>query len=240
MQAWTFKGSVGLAYRFPTVTELYQAVTTGVTLSVPTPDLKPERALSSELSAERVWKYGRFRISAFSETIRDALLSQSAPLVAGSSTPYTYVQNVDRTRANGVELVAEHRFKTVALSGWLTYTDARIVQNTAFLAAQGKQLPQVPRLRGALVATWSPTPTFDLSLAGRYSDRMFGTLDNSDVYANTYQGFSGYFVADIHAVYRLDKHWKVDAGVNNLNNRSYFLFHPFTQRSFLASLKYVY
>jgi iron complex outermembrane receptor protein len=238
-QAWTFKGSVGVAYRFPTVTELYQAVTTGTTLSVPDPNLRPERALSSELSAERDWEHGRFRVSVFSETVRNALLSQSAPLVAGSSTLFTYVQNIDRTRANGIELVAEHTFNTVSLSGWLTYTDARTVQDAAFPAAQNRQLPQVPRLRGGAVATWSPTPKFDLSLAGRYSDRMYATLDNSDSYANTYQGFSGYFVADIHARYRLTPHWTMDAGVNNLNNRSYFLFHPFTQQTVLVDLKYV-
>lgn len=239
-EAWTVKGSIGVAYRFPTVTELYQAVTTGTTLSVPDPNLRPERALSSELSAEKDWKDGRFRVSLFNETVHNALLSQSAPLVAGSSTLFTYVQNVDRTRANGIELVAEHRFKAFSLSGWMTYTDARTVRDVAFPAAQGKQLPQVPRLRGAMVATWSPTPSFDLSIAGRHSDRMFATLDNSDVYANTYQGFSGYFVADVHARYRLDKHWTVDGGINNLNNRSYFLFHPFTQRTFMASLKYAY
>ncbi len=238
--AWTLKASAGAAYRFPTVTELYQTVTTGVTLSVPNPNLRPERAVSSELSAERYWNGGRFRVSIFNETIQDALLSQSAPLVSGSPTLYTYVQNVDRTRANGVELVAEHRFKDIQLSGWLTYTDAHTVRDTAFPAAEGKRLPQIPRLRGAVVATWSPTPVFDLSVAGRYSDRMFSTLDNSDIYANTYQGFSGYFVADVHAVYRLNKHWTVDGGINNLNNRSYFLFHPFTQRTALVSLKYVY
>ncbi|HVZ28897.1 MAG TPA: TonB-dependent receptor [Asticcacaulis sp.] len=239
LDAWTFKGSVGVAYRFPTVTELYQTVTTGTTLSVPDPNLRPERAVSSELSTEKTWKDGRFRVSLFDETVRNALLSQSAPLVAGSSMLFTYVQNVDRTHANGIELVADQTFKTFQLSGWLTYTDARTARDAAFPAAQDKQLPQVPRLRGALVATWSPTPKFDLSLAGRYSDRMFATLDNSDSYANTYQGFSGYFVADIHARYKLTPHWTLDAGVNNLNNRSYFLFHPFTQRTVLVDLKYV-
>ena len=57
---WTFKGSLGVAYRYPTVTELYQAITTGVTLTSPNPNLQPERAVSTELSAERAWR-GRAR-----------------------------------------------------------------------------------------------------------------------------------------------------------------------------------
>ncbi|MBW8881119.1 MAG: TonB-dependent receptor, partial [Asticcacaulis sp.] len=62
---WTFKVSAGVAYRFPTVTELYQAVTTGAQLSSPDPTLRPERALSSELSAERTWSKASVRVSLF-------------------------------------------------------------------------------------------------------------------------------------------------------------------------------
>src|SRR6185312_13425009 len=95
---WALTASWGGAYRMPTVTELYQTVTTGTILSVPNPDLKPEHANSYELAAERRTQDGQFRISLFQEDISDALLSQSAPLIAGSTTLYKYVQNVDRTR----------------------------------------------------------------------------------------------------------------------------------------------
>ena len=96
---WTLKASVGTASRFPTVTELYQTVTTGAILSVPNPNLKPETALSSELSAERTWPDASLRVSLFNENVQNALISQSAPLVAGSTTLYSFVQNIDRTRA---------------------------------------------------------------------------------------------------------------------------------------------
>jgi iron complex outermembrane receptor protein len=241
LQGWTFKGSVGVAYRFPTVTELYQSVTVGTLLQTPNPNLKPERALSSELSAERAWSSGSLRLSVFDERITGALLSQTALLPSGASA--SFVQNVDRTRATGVELVGEQRdlmVKGLSLSGWVTFVDARTEQDKAFAAAVGKQLPQLPRLRGAVVATWSPTDRLDVSVAGRYSDRSFGTIDNSDPYANTYQGFSGYFVADVHAQYRVTPHLTAGLGVDNLNDRSYFLFHPFPQRTVVLDLKYSY
>ena len=50
---WTLTGSWGIAYRMPTVTELYQAITTGTMLTVPNPNLKPERANTYELAAEQ-------------------------------------------------------------------------------------------------------------------------------------------------------------------------------------------
>ena len=241
--AWRVKGSVGLAYRFPTVTELYQAIATGATLSVPNPNLTPERALSSELSAERVWESASVRLSVFDERIHDTLLSQSAPLPVGSTTLANYVQNVDRTHATGVEVVARAQdvlAPGLALTGWATYVDAKVDRDTAFPAAVGKRIPQVPHLRGAVTATYAPTAAWAVTVAGRYSDRAFGALDNTDYYANTYQGFGAYLVADIHLRYQVSDHLAADVGVNNLNDRSYFLFHPFPQRTVVAGLKVSY
>lgn len=241
--AWTLKGSVGMAYRFPTVTELYQAITTGATLSVPNPTLKPERSISSELSVERAWMGGDVRVSVFDERIRDTLLSQTAPLPVGSTTLVSYVQNVDRTHATGVELVARQKdvfIRGLELSGWITYVDAKIDKDAAFAAAVGKNIPQIPHLRGAFVATYTPTDDWAFTLAGRYSDRSFGTIDNSDHYANTYQGFGAFFVMDVHVRYQINSHIAANVGVNNINDRSYFTFHPFPQRTVVADLKYTY
>ena len=126
------------------------------------------------------------------------------------------------------------------LSGWVTYVDARITQDAILPAAVGKNLPQLPHWRGALTATWAATPQLDLSLAARYSDRAYGTIDNSDVNADTYQGFDGYFVLDAHARWRLGRHVQAGLGVDNLNGRSYFVFHPFPQRTLIADLKVAY
>jgi iron complex outermembrane receptor protein len=101
-------------------------------------------------------------------------------------------------------------------------------------------LPQLPHWRAAVVATWSPTPKLDVSVAGRYSDRAFATIDNSDHYANTYQGFSGYFVADVHIRWNITPHVQAQIGADNLLGRRYFLFHPFPQRAAVADLKYAF
>ncbi len=239
--AWLLKASVGLAYRFPTVTELYQSVTVGTQLQTPNPNLRPERALSSELSAERSWSDASLRVSVFDERIRDALLSQTALLSSGASA--SFVQNVDRTHATGVEIAGDRKNLFVhgfELSGWVTYVRAKTEEDRAFPAAVGKDLPQLPRWRGAVVATYAATPRLDATLAARFSERSYGTIDNSDVRANTYFGFGAYFVVDAHVRYRLTPHLAAEVGVDNLNARSYFLFHPFPQRTFVADIKYSY
>ena len=240
---WTATASVGVAFRFPTVTELYQAVTTGATLTVPNPNLKPERALSEEISLERAFTKGRMRFSLFQENIRNALLSQSAPLVSGSTTLFNYVQNVAETRARGAEVVVEADdvlVRGMQVSASATYTDPIILSDPVFPAAIGKQVPQVPRFRATGVLTYRPDEHWAFTLAGRYSDRVYGTIDNSDSVTHTYQGFDGFFVMDVRVRYELDRHWSAAVGIDNVNDAGYFLFHPFPQRTVSAEVKYSY
>jgi len=238
---WSLTGSWGEAMRMPTVTELYQAITTGTTLTVPNPNLKPEHADSYELAAQRKTDNGLLRISFFQENISDALLFQSAPLVPGSNTLFSFVQNVDRTRARGIELIADQNDAFVSgleLSGNLTAVDGRIVRDSAFANAVNKRIPQLPVLRANALATWRPNDVWAFTLGARYSDRSFGTIDNSDPVSQTYQGFAGYFVFDTRVRYRVDQNWTLSAGVDNINGDKYFVFHPFPQRTFVMEIHY--
>lgn len=240
---WTASVSFAKAYRFPTVSELYQSVTTGATLSVPNPNLRPENATSSEIALERINADGRLRVSLFQENLRDALVSQSAPITPGSTTLATFVQNIDRVRSRGVELVADQfdvLVKGLELTGSLTYVDSRILADAAFPTAVGKITPQLPTWRATLVATYRPDDKWTGTVAARYSGRQYGQIDNFDGNGNTWQGFSPFFVVDARVRYDVDKHWSASAGVDNLNNNKYWLFHPFPQRTFFAELRYRY
>jgi len=239
--AWSLTGSWGVAFRMPTVTELYQAITTGTTLTVPHPNLKPERASSYELAAERATANGRLRLSFFEEDITSALLSQSAPLVPGSNTLFSFVQNVDRTQVRGLEFVADQYdvfIPGLELMASLTAADGRIRQDNAFAAAVGKFIPGVPKLKANALATYRPDDKWSFTLGARYSDRSFGTIDNSDPVSQTYQGFAGYFVVDTRVRYKFDENWNVSVGIDNINNDKYFLFHPFPQRTAIMEIHY--
>lgn len=231
---WKVTASVGRAWRFPTVSELYQVVTTGATLAVPNPNLKPERATSAELAIE----HKGIRLSLFNEVVDDALLSQLASLNGGGVA--TFVQNVDRVRTRGIELAFDRPniLPGFDLSGSATLVDPKIVADAALPAAVGKRPPQVPQRKATLVATYRPTDALSLTAAARYSSRSFGTIDNSDPVTHTWQGFEKYLVADVRAVVKLSPHWSLAGGVDNLTNRKYFLFHPFTQRTFTGEVNW--
>ncbi len=245
---WSVTASLAQAYRFPTATELYQLVTTGQTFTSPAPDLKPDNALSAELRITGQFDRGSVQLALFQDDVHDAIIAQFRPLVPNSATLFSYLSNIDHLRARGLE-VAMTRTGAVLprldLSASITYVDAKTLALSGRAnatapagSAIGKRVPNLPDWRATATASYRATDRLALTLAGRYSGDIYTTLDNADVNPNTWQGFSSWFVADARATYRLDTHLTAALGVDNLNNRKYFLFHPFPQRTLVGSLQY--
>ena len=64
---------MGRAYRYPTVSELYQGSIVGGVVTQNDPNLKPERGITSELTVERMVANGSLRFTYFHERTHDAL-----------------------------------------------------------------------------------------------------------------------------------------------------------------------
>ncbi len=235
--AFSVTASYGTAFRMPTVTELYQTVTTGPTLTSPNPDLRPEHADSFDVSAVYARDGTRLRLSLFEEDIADALIAQTAPL-GGSSTLVSYVQNIDRLR------FARRRSRAAAGAG--RSGTAEQPHLCGFQNPQGHRLRRRHRQDHAADSALARHGLGDLacrrgarlSLAARYESRLYATIDNSDTVTHTWQGFDSFLVMDARARYSFDRHWAAAIGVDNLNNDRYFLFHPFPQRTVTLELSY--
>ena len=246
-EKWSFTAALAKAYRFATAAELYQLVSTGTTFTSPNPNLKPDNVTSAELRVERKFERASMQLALFQDDVHDAIISQFNTL-NGSTQLYSFVSNVDHVRARGAELAFgtnDVLLKGLAFSGNLTAVDpktlamsGRASATAAPDAAIGKQLPNIPKWRATATAMYRPNERATFTLAGRYSSKLYTTLDNVDVRYNTYQGFSEWFVLDSKANYRVNENWSASFGVDNLLDRKYFLFHPFPHRTFLAGLKY--
>ena len=247
---WLVTASVGQAYRFATAAELYQLVSTGTTFTSPNPNLKPDDVLATELKLQRNLPAGRIRLSLFQDDIHDAIIAQFNPLLPGSTQLFSFLSNVDHVRARGAELVLEQNnvgIRGLEFTGSLTYLDAqtlalsgRASATAPAYAAIGKKLPNIPDWRASFVLTYRPDQRWAFSIAGRYSDKLWTTLDNTDVNPNTWQGFAAWFVADFHANLRLNRQWNAGLGVDNVLNRKYFIFHPFPNRTTVLNVKYIF
>ncbi|MEO7457881.1 MAG: TonB-dependent receptor [Gemmatimonadaceae bacterium] len=245
---WTITGSVAKAYRFATAAELYQLVSTGATFTSPDPNLKPDDVLATEVRAARQFEKGTVQLSLFQDDVHDAIISQFLPLVANSTTLYSYLSNVDHVRARGAEVsfgFTDALVRGFEVSGSATYLDARTLALSGRASATapagsaiGAQLPNIPKWRANFVTTYKRDEHVAFTFAGRYSSLLYTTLDNADLNPNTYQGFAPWFVADARVTYRIDRHWTTSLGADNLFDRKYFLFHPFPQRTFVGSARY--
>jgi iron complex outermembrane receptor protein len=236
---WTLKASTGRAVRNPTAAELFQGTVVDNAIVNSDPTLKAEKSWTSELSAETLGDAGALRVTAFRETTRDALYSQ--PLVVAGGTTVNTVQNVGRIRTNGLEMSAqadEVGVRGLGMTASLTYADSIITANAGFPGSVGKWQPRVPRWRATMLATWKATDHWTATLGGRYSGRQYSTLDNSDPNGNAYMGVSDYLVFDARVRYRFDRQWSAAVGVDNLNDRTYWAFHPYTQRTVVAEVRW--
>lgn len=235
---WLLRGSLSRAARFPTVTELFQGAITGTSITNNDPNLKPEKILAGELAAERdLGGAGNLRISLFQDDVNDYLTRQTNTTVTPS---VTNIQNVDKARIRGMETSMQRRnafMNGLDLTGSLTYAESTILANSKSPATVGKKMLRIPDWRATLAATWHFNETMDFTLAGRYSGKQFGQLDNSDTNGNVYGGVDKFFVVDTKFSYRFDKNLSMSVGVDNLNNEKYFVAHPYPQRTWIVQIK---
>ncbi|WP_410505661.1 TonB-dependent receptor [Janthinobacterium sp.] len=232
---WTLKASAGRAVRNPTAAELFQGTIENGKINNTDPLLRAEKSWTGELTAERALRAGSLRATLFHEDTRDALYSQA--LTAQVST----IQNVGKIRTTGLELAYqadEVLVHGLSLSNSLTYADSRIVSNDALPASVGKRQPRVPQWRATLLASYHVGDKWTGSFGARYSGKQYNTLDNSDPHGATYTGSSTYLVADVRLRYRIDNQWTASVGIDNLNNAKYWAYHPYSQRTLLAELKF--
>jgi iron complex outermembrane receptor protein len=246
---WNFTANFGEAYRYPTVTELYQNITVGTVATFANPNLTPEQDLNGQFVVERKWTDGRVRLTLFDEHVHNAIISQTTNVTAaGQQSLVTTIGNVDAIRMRGVELAAQKDdvvIKGLQLFGSVTYVDSRILSDPTFSSAtgttaNGKRVPNVPDWRATLGGTYRPNDKWAFTVAGRYSGKQYSTLDNTDSVSHVFGAFDNYIVVDMKAHYNATEKLSLDAGIDNVFNEQYFLFHPFPGRTYVVAGKYTF
>lgn len=237
---WQLRGSLARAWRMPTVTELFQSTRSGAVWYDGDPNLKPEKVLAKDLTAEGAAAGGLLRISLFEDLVADALQSQLNTTVTPN---ITNVQNVDRMRVRGIE--AAYQASDVLLSGLdltasVTYAASKVLANDSNPASVGKRMLRVPDWRATVYAAYRIDERWSASLGIRYSGRQYNTIDNSDVNFDVFGGTSKFLVADARLSYRFGKLMRASFGVDNLGNQKYYVFHPYPQRTYHAELRLDY
>ncbi len=50
----------------------------------------------------------------------------------------------------------------------------------------------------------------------------------------------GYTVVDLRANYRINRKVTISAGIDNVNNEKYWVFHPMPQRTYFTQIRFVH
>ncbi|MEO6841315.1 MAG: TonB-dependent receptor [Bradyrhizobium sp.] len=252
---WNITTNFGEAYRYPTVSELYQNVAVSNVVVLPNPSLTPEQDFNGELNIERHWSDGRVRLTLFEERTNNAIISQTNTVTNANNAQVvaTTFSNVAAIRIHGVELSAEKDnvgIKGLQLFGSVTYVDSRILSDPTWAGTNpltgvpdtvvGKRVPYVPDWRAKFGVTYRPNENWAYTVAARYSGKQYSTLDNTDIISRVYGAFDNYIVVDMKVHYKATQNFAFDFGIDNLFNEQYFLFHPFPGRTYVLAGKYTF
>lgn len=248
-ETWLIRYSAAKAYRFPIVEELFAQSQSYSSAVEAQPDLKPENGLHHNLMFEKQFDSGYARINIFTETVKDAIESQTSFLPSGSSVAsVTTFSAVDEVETDGVELIVNRYGVLVPeldIRFNIAYTKSIIADNSTIedtnpnaVSIEGNDYPRMPRWRSNLMATYHATDRWDVSANVQYADKSFGRLQNDDTAENVMGAQDGYTRICLQTTYDLSDNLELGFGVDNLTNEISYVAHPWPGRSLYASLSY--
>ncbi len=242
------RGSIDRAYRFPTVAEMFQAISTPNTVVFNNPNLQPESMTYYDLSGEYRWRNAfdgaaemlTPRVSFFNVDAWDYMFTQSNTIGA---TTISQTININKVHFHGIEgLLTANGLGWHGLDGQFsaTFTDSKLLSDKLAPWFQGNQFPRIPRIRLRGTITYSPDDKFSVGAAMRFATGAFVSLANTDFSHDTYGSTdSSYLVFDAKAQYKFAPNWTATAGVNNIgNNKALVNPNPYPQRTYFLGLKY--
>ncbi len=228
----TLRGSIGKAFRPPTVYELYRTWTssTGTTYAG-NPALEPEKVISWDIGIEqKLWKGAKVSLTYFENYIKDLIYRKRV------TSTYQELVNVGKAESRGIELEIEQRFeKWLRLFGNITYTDSEIKENEVKPETVGYRLTYTPLWRANIGAEFEKSG-FSAIIVGRYVGKWYSTDDNSDYVKNVYGSYDPYFVVDGKIAYQFTKFAKLSFSVDNIFDRKYYQYYRAPGRSWFTEL----
>ena len=225
-EAWTLRGSVGTAFRNPTVFELYRTfrLSTG-TLFAANPDLQPERLLAAEVGVARSWRAGSSLEVTYYRNAIDDLIYRKTDLTVDPSGRYRILVNAGQGTTDGLEVAVTERLSASLLArGSYTFTDAVISRNPALPETEGKRVPNIPE-HMASVSLFYARDRWSGSVNGRYVSGTFGLDTNLDTTKGVPGSYSPFFVAGASAAFRAVKQVEFFVSADNLFDRQYYVFY---------------
>ncbi|HVZ63671.1 MAG TPA: TonB-dependent siderophore receptor [Lacunisphaera sp.] len=178
-------------------------------LTVVTQQVKPEKFTSHELGVK--WDLTP-RLSLTSAAYQ---LDRTNTRSTDPVDPTRMVQT-GSTRTQGFELGLNGSMtRTWSVAGGYAWQDARI-RSATISAPAGAHVPQVPAHSFSLWNRWNLSGKFGIGVGAIYRSAMYAAIDNKVT-------LPGYTRMDAAVYYAFNPRWRLQANVENLLNRRYFI-----------------
>jgi iron complex outermembrane recepter protein len=209
----TWYAGLGHAERFPDYWELFVSNPGPVGTVQPFDSVRPEKTTQLDVGLQYAKGALEAWVSAYAGLVEDYILFSYVPGVMPGMLR-AEVSNVDATIA-GAEMGASYRFS----SNWKG--DASLAYAWGENRSDDRALPQIPPLEGRLGLTyerdnWSTSGLWRVVAAqGRVAENQ-GTVVGKD-----FDESAGFGVLAVNGAYRVNQHFKLSAGIDNLLDKNY-------------------
>jgi len=170
-RGWAVRAAAYRGFGAPTLDVLYEKVSTKTSLTLPNPNLKPERLIGAEAGVEYAQGLLSAQMNLFENRVTDGITAVSI-----FTTPIRtrMRQNVGETRSRGVELFGSAEIG----SGWMiragyTYTDARVIDNPTDRTLEGHRVEKIPQSIVTGSISYTHPRGWTASLRGRYFSKAY-------------------------------------------------------------------
>lgn len=209
----TWYAGLGHAERFPDYWELFVSNPGPVGTVQPFDSVRPEKTTQLDVGLQYAKGPLEAWVSAYAGVVEDYILFSYVPGVMPGMVR-AEVSNIDATIA-GAEMGASYRFS----SNWKG--DASLAYAWGENRSDDRALPQIPPLEGRLGLTyerdnWSTSGLWRVVAAqGRVAENQ-GTVVGKD-----FDESAGFGVLAVNGAYRVNQHFKLSAGIDNLLDKNY-------------------
>ena len=231
------RGSIGNAFRGPSVYERYYNFVIGSTKYVANPDEKPEHLLAYEAGVQHTFRNRySFEATGYTNRVTD-LIYRTTDLVLDPTGATKVLTNAGKSRTWGTELsVREKVLSWLDFRQGYTYTNSIILDNPSLPTTVGKTLPYLPDHILTYQATATPN-RFIVNWTGRYVSPVYSTDTNTDTTRGVPGSYNLFFEMDGTVTYRATKNVSLVANADNMLDRQYFFYYRSLGRSIFGGVR---
>jgi outer membrane receptor protein involved in Fe transport len=217
-------GDISSGFRAPTLNELYRQFRVGTVLTLANDQLGPERLVGGEAGVNIAPRRDlTWRTTWFDNRIENPVGNITQTVTPAQTTQQR--QNLGRTRIWGVQTDVEYRLGSALrfAAGYL-YNQAKVTEYSANTALVGKFLPQVPKHRGSVQASYVNPRYASVGVSVQFLGTQFDDDQNVRLVPGfTSPGLPRYALADFSASRTVNRNLDVFFGIQNLFDREYFV-----------------